>query len=310
MALARKLCIVTGANTGIGRIIATKLALSQARVIMACRSESRTSPVCNEIRESTGNPSVEVWPLDMCSLDSVRRFAARVGDQPVHVLVSNAGVMQGKHEVTEDGFEVTWQVNALAPHLLAKLLLPSLQKAAVEGGDQEGSARLVYVGSSLDKRGDLSDLQAVEDACKRFTTTPVDGKFDTFGAYGTSKLAATLLHMELARRTQVSDEPGSKGLCINVVSPGMVNTELNRNLVPWPLQWPVRLLLSLLLRSPDQGAETPMAVATSSDKEYVVTGQYFRDLKRMDRSDTIPIGNVVIAEQLWATCEAMLGTEI
>mmetsp|Transcript_7959 Transcript_7959/g.13793 ORF Transcript_7959/g.13793 Transcript_7959/m.13793 type:complete len:306 (+) Transcript_7959:318-1235(+) len=300
MAMANKICIVTGANAGLGRIIATELATMQARVIMACRSEDRTLPVIQEIKEFTGNQNVEFWPLDLASLGSMRNFAKLVGEIPVDVLVSNAGVMQGKRELTEDGFEATWQVNTLAPFLLARLLLPSLSKASAASG----SARLVYVGSMLDKKGDLSDLDTVLDPKKRFDASK-DEKFSSFGTYGTSKLAATLLHVELARRAK-ADEATHPGVCINVVSPGMVNTELNRHVLPW---WAfpalTRRLLSFVLNSPYEGAQTPLAVATSTSPEYLVTGKYFRDLKQIERNDTIPVEDVALATKLWETCEAM-----
>ena len=219
MCMANKLCIVSGANSGIGRVIATELAQMQARVILACRSEERTLPVLKDIKELTGNQNVEYWPLDLTSLASVRSFARRVEDSPVgvDVFVSNAGVMQGSRELTADGFETNWQVNALAPFLLARLLLPSLNKAATASGGS-GSSRLVYVGSMLDKKGDLSDIETVSDPMKRFDASNHE-KFSPFNTYGTAKLAATLLHTELARRAK-ADNPG---VCMNVVSPGVVS---------------------------------------------------------------------------------------
>uniref|UniRef100_A0A7S0RAS4 Protochlorophyllide reductase n=1 Tax=Pyramimonas obovata TaxID=1411642 RepID=A0A7S0RAS4_9CHLO len=304
MAMANKLCIVSGANSGIGRVIATELAQMQARVIMACRSEERTLPVVKDIKELTGNQNVEYWPLDLASLASVRSFAKRVGESPVgvDVLVSNAGIMNGKRELTADGFETNWQVNALAPFLLARLLLPSLSKAATTSGGSSPS-RLVYVGSMLDKKGDLSDLDTVADPKRRFDASNRE-KFSPFDTYGTAKLAATLLHTELARQAQ-AEHPG---VCINVVSPGVVNTHLFQHMLPpWAkfMTGPIRFFLSFVMISPFEGAKTPLAVATSPEEQYLVTGKYFRNLHQMDRQDTIPIDDVALATKLWETCDAM-----
>ncbi|KAK3269749.1 hypothetical protein CYMTET_21823, partial [Cymbomonas tetramitiformis] len=92
---------------------------------------------------------------------------------------------------------------------------------------------------------------------------------------------------------------------INSVSPGVVNTSLNRNLLPWPLPAMLSPLLGLIMRTPEQGAETPLILAVSQHSEYLCTGRYFRDGKEIDRSDTIPIDDKEIACQLWDTAEAM-----
>jgi NAD(P)-dependent dehydrogenase (short-subunit alcohol dehydrogenase family) len=89
------------------------------------------------------------------------------------------------------------------------------------------------VGSMLDKQGDLSDLNTIPDflSLQRFSC---EAGFKSFDAYSTSKLAGTLLHLELANRLKA--DAASAGLAINVASPGMVNTELNRHLLPWPVR--------------------------------------------------------------------------
>ncbi|KAK3261461.1 hypothetical protein CYMTET_29630, partial [Cymbomonas tetramitiformis] len=184
MALANKLAVVTGANCGIGKVIATELARHQAHVVMACRSQARSEPICEEIRASTGNCDVEFRELDLTSLNSIKNFANGLQGRSVHLLINNAGVMAGQREMTADGLETSWQVNAVGPTLLSRLLLSNLFKASQELEGPSGASRIVYVGSMLDKKGNLEDLKAVQDPLKRFAS---DTEFSAFGSYGTSK---------------------------------------------------------------------------------------------------------------------------
>jgi NAD(P)-dependent dehydrogenase (short-subunit alcohol dehydrogenase family) len=133
----------------------------------------------------------------LARLASVRAFAASVSrEEDVAVLVNNAGLMAPAWAVTEDGHETTWQVNALAPWLLSTLLLPSLSRAAKAAGGGAGSARLINIGSRLEKTGDASDLRTEPDARRRFTAAS-QREFNTFKQYGTSKLALTALTFEV-----------------------------------------------------------------------------------------------------------------
>src|SRR5688572_11338842 len=99
--------LVTGANTGIGRATAHELARGGGRVVLACRSESKTAPVIDEIVRDTGNDAVEFLHLDLADLDSVRAAAEAflAQDRPLHVLVNNAGVA-GQRGETAQGFEL------------------------------------------------------------------------------------------------------------------------------------------------------------------------------------------------------------
>jgi len=151
-------------------------------------------------------------------------------------LINNAGAMFGARAVTLDGFEATWQVNCLGPHLLARLMMPALARAAAAASPPHapGAARYVYVGSRLEQRGKVADelslalcqpktqdapgLQAAVDTRAGGTAHPMfsslpralasveggtgDDKFDTFGVYGTAKQAGTALTYELARRVE------------------------------------------------------------------------------------------------------------
>jgi len=292
--LAGRLCVVTGANTGIGRVIATQLAEKGARVVLACRSEERAEPVALDIRRRTG-AQCQFRHLDLACLASVRTFASELvrdcGD--VSVLVHNAGLMAATWSLTADGNESTYQVNTLAPWLLTQLLLPSLLASAKAGG-APGSARVVVLGSRLEKTGDLSDLTTVSDAASRFRGSPA--AFNTFKSYGTSKAALSALTFEQARRLE------GTGVCVTLCTPGMVNTELSRFAPAWlrllsaPARW-------LLLRTAEKGAETPVWLASCADNPAaLVGGAYFYDRTQLQASEAARSQHN--AALLWATCEA------
>jgi len=213
----------------------------------------------------------------------------------------NAGVMMGAREETADGYEVTFQTNALAPLLLASLLKPNLARAARDKGGAPGSARVVYVSSRLEKRGTFADLTAVPDPKERFQAR--EG-FATFPVYGTSKLGGTALTYELARRWA---EEGLQGVCVNACTPGMVHTQLGRFAPAWAryLSWPLRYML---LRPAAKGAETPLWLASSGAEAAVSSGLYFSDMQAIASSEASY--DVTAAARLWETCEAMAGEKL
>src|SRR5689334_13913723 len=131
--------VVTGANTGIGKITSLELARRGARVVLACRSAEKTEPVIAEIAKATGNSAVEFAPLDLSDLDSVRKCAEGLiaSGRPIHVLVNNAGLVA--RGATKQGFELTIGTNHIGHYLFTRLLLDHLGK--------HGPARIVNVSS-------------------------------------------------------------------------------------------------------------------------------------------------------------------
>ncbi|KAM9409866.1 retinol dehydrogenase 12-like isoform 2-T2 [Pholidichthys leucotaenia] len=145
--LTGKTAIVTGANTGIGKFIAMDFARRGARVILACRSESRGSAAVDEIREKTGNSDVHLRLVDVSSLDSVRQFAEKIlaEEKALHILVNNAAVSGMPKQITKDGFEISFATNHLGPFLLTNLLLDLMKRSS--------PARIVTVSSVTHNRG-------------------------------------------------------------------------------------------------------------------------------------------------------------
>ena len=128
--LANKTFIVTGANTGIGKVTAKQLAQRGAHVVLACRSKDKAAPVLAEIQRDTGTTTAEYVQLDLGELASVRACAEAIAARgiAIHGLINNAG-MAGSKGLTRDGFELTWGVNHLGPYLFTRLLLDRIKQA-------------------------------------------------------------------------------------------------------------------------------------------------------------------------------------
>lgn len=236
--MSKKVCLVTGANTGIGKPTAEELARSGATVLLACRSHEKTQPVVEELRARTGNADVHLIPLDLGSLDSVRRCAADLMARydRLDVLINNAGVA-GAHGTTAEGFEIQFGVNHLGHFLLTCLLRPALEAAP--------APRVVNVASRGHYRPDGIDFAAV----RRPTATRAG-----FHEYCVSKLANVCFTQELARRTEGTP------LRAYSLHPGAVASDIWRE-VPWPL----RKLLLLFLITNEQGAQTTLYCASSPE---------------------------------------------
>lgn len=228
--------LVTGANTGIGRVTALELARRGGVVTLACRSEERTRPVLEEIAAAGGKASF--LPLDLADLASVARAAKTFldGGAPLDVLINNAGLV-GQRGLTKDGFEMTFGTNHLGPFLFTVLLLPRIRS---------GSApRIVNVASTAHYSTKAIDW----DALRQPTRT-----VSAFSEYAMSKLCNVLFTKELAR--------GKAGPGVHSYSlhPGAVASDIWRGL-PWPLA----PIFKLFMLSNEEGAKTSLHCATSPD---------------------------------------------
>ena len=124
-----KICVITGANSGIGKITARELAKQGSHVVMLCRNEEKAEQAKEEILRICGHSRVDIILADLASIEQIRSAAERVNKEypKIDVLVNNAGLMtDNKRNTTEDGFEMTFGVNHLAPFLLTQLLLDKI----------------------------------------------------------------------------------------------------------------------------------------------------------------------------------------
>jgi NAD(P)-dependent dehydrogenase (short-subunit alcohol dehydrogenase family) len=261
-----KVCMVTGANSGIGKETAIGLAKQGATVIIVCRDTAKGEAGLNEIKEKTGNSSIDLLKADLSSQQAIRKLVTDFKNKysKLHVLVNNAGVVLSKRTLTVDGIETQFAVNHLAPFLLTNLLLDVLKASA--------PARVVNVSSGIHKGANLDDLQS-------------EKKYGAFSAYGKSKLALTLFTYELARRLKGS------GVTVNAVHPGVVKTNLGRD-----MNWFSRGFTKVFFKSPVKGAATSIYVASSPEVEGI-TGKYFANKKETPSSKLSYDENA--AKQIW-----------
>jgi len=277
-----KRCIVTGANTGIGKVTALELARAGAHVILACRSKDKAEAAMADIRAEVPDASVAFSELDLGSLDTVRQGAeALLADgQPIHVLVNNAG-LAAVRDLTEDGFERTFAVNHLGPYLLTRLLLDRIMESA--------PARIVCVAS----RAHYSAKGIDFDAQKRRANSLIG-----MGAYNVSKLANVLFARELARRLQVRE------VDVNTYAlhPGVVASDIWRK-IPWPIR---PIALSFMI-SNEEGAATSLYCATSPECADE-TGLYYD--KCAVKKPSKPACDDGLAAELWQHSAEWVGLPV
>jgi len=246
-----KVCIVTGANSGIGKATSLGLAQMGATVVMVCRDRTKGEEAQNEIKTKSGNDAVDLMLAELSSQDSIRQLVENFQQHytQLHVLINNAGGVNLSRRDTVDGFEMTFAVNYLAPFLLTNLLLDKLKASA--------PARIVNVSSESHESGYI-----------KMDNLQLEKKYRLMRAYGQSKLALVLFTYELARRLQ------GTGVTANCLHPGFVATNIGQSGVGRVGRSIVKLIFSSFGISPEEGAKTSIYLASSPDIEGV-TGKYF-----------------------------------
>jgi retinol dehydrogenase 12 len=273
---AGQVALITGGNTGIGRVTARELAKRGFHVFVACRSAERARPMLDEVRAAGGDHSIELLPLDLADFESVRACARMFLDRdlPLHVLINNAG-LAGARGLTRSGFELAFGVNHMGHFVLTQLLAERIRSSA--------PARIVTVASTAHYQAQGIDWNALRTRTSTRTGLP---------EYSVSKLCNVLFSAELGRRLSGS------GVTTYSLHPGVVATDIWRG-VPWPL----RSLIKLAMISPERGAATTLHCATSpavADE----TGRYY-DNRRPRRPSALAQDSALAAE-LWSRSESWM----
>ncbi len=248
--------VVTGATRGIGMEIARGLLRRGATVVIGARSVDKGEAVRAELAREPGGGRIEVLPLDIANLESVRAFAAAVAKAhpALQLLVNNAGAWFSERRQTAEGHELTLATNLLGPHLLTHLLLPRLRAG--------GPARIVNIVSSAVGNYDVGDLEWQKRG------------YDGFKAYTQSKQALRMVTWRTAQRLEGS------GVVANAVSPGFVRTEFLRS-ATGPVAALLRFIAPLFAVTPEKGAATPLWVALAPELASV-SGKYLEGHKEKD----------------------------
>lgn len=267
-----KVCLVTGANQGIGRATAEGLARQGAVVLIACRNRERGERAKAEIIAATGNPQIELLVADLSIQAQVRQL---VEDIKAHhtrldVLISNAGAFFARRTLTVDDVEATFAVNHLACFILVNELADLLRASA--------PARVIVVASEAHQRvSDPEDWGSVRG-------------YNARTAYSRSKLANIIFSYDMAHRLE------GTGVTVNSCHPGVVDTPVLRGLYDrwWSLWlWPAVRRFAL---TPAEGAGTVLYLATSPEVEGV-TGKYFKASR--PATSSLISHDPVIGARLW-----------
>jgi NAD(P)-dependent dehydrogenase (short-subunit alcohol dehydrogenase family) len=270
--------IVTGASSGIGLHTALGLAQAGVRVIMVGRDRARTQAARRFVREVSGSDQIETLLADFSRLGEVRRLADEIlsAHERIDLLVNNAGLMSRKYRFSFDGFELTFAVNHLAPFLLTERLLDRLKASA--------PARIINVASEAHRghRLNFSDLARPQD-------------WGTLKAYGQSKLCNILFTRELAIRL---DGSGVVAICLH---PGVVATALGQRGGLTELAW---RLMKPFMKSPEEGAETSLFLATVCDPQPFHGGYVIG--KTLARADPAAL-DTGAARRLWDESARLVG---
>lgn len=276
-----KVCLITGATSGIGKAAAIELADLGATVIGVGRDKVRCAEVEKEILNSTGNMSAEFLLSDLSDQEQVRELAREFmfKYERLDVLINNAGAFFLWRKINSQGIEMTWALNHLNYFLLTNLLLEQILASA--------PARIVNVASGSHYRGKI-----------HFDDPNLEKGYNGWKAYCQSKLANVLFTYELVRRL------GDRRVTVNALSPGFVATRIGHNTGP-VLKYLVNFVQKLGGKKSEEGAETITYLASSPEVAQI-TGKFFRDKVAVKSS---PISyDQEIARRLWEISELMTGS--
>ncbi len=280
-AMQGRICMVTGATSGIGKATALGLARMGATLVLVARDPVRGEAARNDIATQSGNSSVDLLLADLSSQQSIRQLAERfqLHYPHLHVLINNAGLFSLRRRTTVDGLEMMFAVNYLAPFLLTNLLLDTLKASA--------PARIVNVASDAHEAGYI-----------RLDRLQSEKGYRPMRAYGQSKLALVLFTYELSRRLEGS------GVTVNALHPGFVATNIGQTGLGSVGRAAAKFITSRMGITPEEGAKTSIYLASSPDVDGV-TGKYF--VKSVPRRSAAISYDEALQKQLWEESARLVG---
>jgi NAD(P)-dependent dehydrogenase (short-subunit alcohol dehydrogenase family) len=277
-AMKGKICLVTGATAGIGKVTALELARMGATVVAVGRDPEKGKATVEEVKAGSGSSDVHLMLCDFSSQAAIRKLAAEYKGKfdRLDVLVNNAGAILGERKLTVDGIEATFATNHLGYFLLTNLLLDVIVAS--------GPARIVSVASDAHRVGkiDFDDLQYERRS------------YSSMDVYGASKLANIVWSAELSRRLE------GKNVTANSLHPGVIASSFGQSGGAL-LRFGMKVVGPFLL-SPAKGAATTIHLASSPEVEGV-TGQYFRKKKAVTPAKQAR--DPETGKRLWAISEEL-----
>lgn len=256
----QKTIFITGATGGIGKATAIALAKQNYRVVIHGRNKEKTATVCEEIKRLSGNDKIDYIIGDLFLMSEVRKVAETFIERYDHldILINNAGgIMSKDRKETAEGVETTIAVNLLAPFLLTELLLDVLKKS--------DDGRIINVSSNshqLNAKPDFNDLE-------------LKNNYNPLAAYGNAKLFLIWISQYLAEKLI---EDNFKNITVNTLHPGAVATNFGVDSNLGGLLNFFGKLARPFFKTPEQGAETILYLATSDDVKSI-SGKYFENKK-------------------------------
>ena len=271
----KKICLITGSNSGIGKITAIELAKQGFEIIMLVRDSEKSRIAFEEIKKVSGGKIILKY-VDLASLDSIKRVSEEIKSQydRIDVLINNAGLFKRKFAKSADSFEMTIAVNYFATFALSIFMIPLLRKSK--------QSRIINLTSELYKKGaiNLENGFAID-------------KFNGNKAYANSKLLVVHFNIELSKRL----DPERK--TVNCFHPGVVGTDVFREYPKWFAKF-----MNLMISKPTEGAKPSIYLASSGDLEST-TGKYFYKSKPTE-IDKILIDSD-LSGRIWIKTEELTG---
>ncbi|NHB69124.1 SDR family NAD(P)-dependent oxidoreductase [Perlabentimonas gracilis] len=260
----KKIVIITGANSGIGKEAALRFAIDDFNVVMACRNIQKSEKVRDEIIRLSGNSNVRLMMLDMASFNSIKEFTDRFKEEypKLDILINNAGYFEhgAKYKLSENGIELTFATNAVGPFLLTTLLIDSLKKSD-DPRVLNASSNIIKHFFSPKKQIDFANLQGIKD--KGY-------KHSVYNSYRNSKIALLMLTFRMAKKYE---ESNVKFFSLQINGARMSKETLRKFKMPWRL---VAHIQNLFFPHPSYMANNYFEICTSA-KYKDITGKHFND---------------------------------
>ncbi|MFC1726530.1 SDR family NAD(P)-dependent oxidoreductase [candidate division KSB1 bacterium] len=273
MILSDKNCIITGASSGLGFAVSKKVANMGANTVLLCRNKEKGENAVKEIKKETPNASVDLMVCDLSSMKSIQSFIEEFKGKysKLDILYNNAAVMKHKRTITEDGFEMMFQVNYLASYILMNSFLELLKKGS--------SPYIINNGRPADKlRLDMDDLQFLKN-------------YSMYQSFFKTKLCLLFASLELSRRDD------RDGITLSMIDPGPFKSDLVRDvpLIGW--------IKNLFSSTVEKAAENILYHLTS-DEAKNINGKVFREKKEKPLTEYWKDKSV--SERLWSVTESLI----